>query len=294
MAMRGLVTWIGGAKPWITRLPGQTANQPFATCRAAQLPVEAMANTPLRWTKLVLADGTTQPPETWVADDLATGALVVGGLGPFALADGQHVDLIIDTPVVAPQVVTVSAQPATATAQVAGNYTIAAGSIAVNVSTPGGQFSYTVTVAIPPAPSDAATAAAWLNANALPPGATFVFGSEGTTNKLTIESVGTGSGFVVSVVTVSTDPFPASIGFTAANTVALSTGNVPDASNVTAADALNLLNGFLGYGAVPALDSTLHLTLSGTATGHSHTLQVANTSTANLGFDNAVHYGVGP
>ena len=294
MTTRGFVIKVGGVRPWLGRYLTATPTQaqPAETLRGAQAVIEASANQPLRWRQLVDAQNVPTSPETWVAEDFAQPPVVVGGAGPWLYAPGLLLSVIVDGNVGMPAQATVQAGAAVAVGQVAGDYTLAPGVMSVIVYHPSGPEIVPVTVPVAPAGAmDATATAAWLNANAVLPGSGMVFSSDVASNTLQVETVGQGTGFAVDVQGGSA--LATSLGFTSASTVAVGTGNVPDAANITAANAATLLSTLAASGVVSSVDPTSGLlTLTGTTPGHAYTLQVDLTaSTAPFGFDGNIHYG---
>ena len=291
MATRGIVIWVGGQRPWIARFGDGTSpsnGDPFETLRAAQAPIDAGANKPLRWTRLNDAEGLPVAPETWVADDLATPAVTVGGTGPFALAAADQFTVVVDG--TTNTTATFTAQPAVAVSQVAGSYTLVAGGMLVTVKTPTGTTALTVNLATPPfGAQPAAAAAAWMNANATfsTPGL-IVFNSSGS--NITVETVGQGTGYTVGVAGGSI-ALAVALGFTATVTTASGGGNVPNIAAVTAAQARTVLAAQLSGVVSTVNQATGALTIARSVSGAAYSIQVSPTSGVLLGFDTTVHYG---
>jgi hypothetical protein len=293
MASSGFIIFVGGHRPWAARVNDGTstsAPQTFETLRAAQSSVERTLIKPVRWRPQVDAENVQTAPETWYTQDLPTSAFVVGGAGPFAVADGDQFGVFVDGSGTA-TVGMIVLGAAEAVAQAAGNYTLAAGSIAATVLTPSGSVATSISVVLPPAlPQTAAAAAAWLNANATfsTPGIV-TFDSTSTSNTLVLKSVATGSG--VEIVVNGGNTLGNSIGFTAATTTAYGTGDFADSSAATAAEVATWISANIA--GVSAQVTSQGLTMYRTQPGAAYSLQVDPTSGINFGFDFLVHTGTG-
>lgn len=295
--MLGIVTWIGGRFPWLARYDNgapQLLGQPCETLRGAQRIIESSAVVPLRWRKIVDAENVTVNPETWVADTMATPAVVPGGKGPWIQNDGDVLVVSIAQPGISPTPVSIvlQASPAVAEADNAGDYAIVGNaSWVVTVARPSGVENWVVSTPASPGTLDAAAAAVWLNANALPPGAGIVFTANVTNNTLSVESTVGGSG--VSISATGNGTLAASLGFTT-NVSSVGLGNVPDQSNITVADAYNMIAG-AAYDVNPTVSAQGAIGLASKGVGLSYSLQVVlGSSTMTLDFDGSIHYGTGP
>lgn len=291
MATRGIVIKVGGARPWVSRYgngSSPSTGEPFETLRAAQLPIEAAANRPVRWRRIDDAEGRLVPPETWVAEDLGSPPVAVGGAGPFTLVDGATFGVSVNG--AAPGFAVFNGGIAVATATVLGDYTIAAGTLGVTVTNPSGSALIGVTVAVPPGVAQsAAVASAWLNANAAFSAAGVIqFGFSAVANLLTVQTVvGKGSGWSVSFA--GGGSLANSLGFPGSSILGVGTGNVPNLGLVTAQQAVNVLNSQL-VGVNSYVNNTAKAALAGLVNGSSQTLSVSNLSTNALGFAPGVVY----
>lgn len=299
MAQRGMVIRAGGSnKPWIARYGNGTSPRadPFETLRQAQIPIESGANVPLRWTQVCDGEGTPVSPETWVADDFATAAAVVGGVGPWSYTPGDAMEVLVGTPSIAPTPVlmTLLASPALVDADASGPYTIAPSSTwVVTLTTPQGAqpVSISTNTMTPTLGLSASAAATWLNANAVPMGAGVQFQPNLSTNALELVSVAAGNG--VSVTAVGGGTLASSIGFTSVSLASAGTGNVPDASRITVADACSMIRSAASALLQPGVATSGALVLGTNGVGANYSLEVLS-GTITFDFDNNIHYGTGP
>ena len=293
MASSGFIIFVGGYRPWAARVNDGTstsAPQTFETLRAAQSSVERTLIKPVQWKSQVDAENVKTAPETWYTQDLPTSAFVVGGAGPFAVANGDQLGVFIDGALTA-TVGTIAVGNAVAVAQVAGNYTLAVGTMSASVVTPLGTTTVSIGLTVLPSinPTNAAATAAWLNANAVfTPAGAVQFATNGT-NRVTLRSVVAGTG--VQVVVNGANTLANSAGFTAATTSAYGTGSFVYAPAATAAEVASWITANIA--GVAAQATSQGLTMYRIAPGAAHSLQVDSTSGINFGFDFLVHYGTG-
>ena len=297
--MLGIVTWVGGRNPWIARYNNgatQSLGQPCETLRVAQKIIEASAVVPIRWRKIVDAENVMVPPETWVAEAMSTPAIVQGGKGPWVYTPGDILSMEVTQPGGPPTIhdIELLGTPAIAVADAPGNYTIEGNdSWVVTVSSPiGAAQNWTVSTPASPGALGAVAAAAWLNANAVPPGAGIVFVGNGTNNTLSVQSTVSGSG--IRITAPGNGALAASLGFTL-DVAAVGTGNIPDFSNITVSDAYNMIRS-AGDPVNPIVSPQGALGLESVGVGRSYALQVllgGGGSTATFDFDGTVHYGTG-
>jgi len=295
MATRGIVTTVGGARPWIARYGDGTspAQQPFQSLRSAQIPIEAAAGGPIRWRQLVESDGTHTLPETWVAEDLPTPAIVAGGQGPWSYAPGGTIAFLVDG---APIGASIAATPGIIDASAAGPYTIVDGTISVSIVDAAGVVGVVINThgVVPGTAQTAAAAAAWLNANAVPPGAGVAFRDDGAG---VLELATTDAGSAIGVMLVGGGALAVSLGFGNPTYSDMGGGNVPQASAITAADAVAMLAPQLNV-ASPVVAVYVNrngaVSVATNTYGSTSSIQRAiGGSTFTLDMDSSVHYGLG-
>lgn len=297
MAQRGMVMRAGGSnRPWITRFADTTSpsGDPYPSLREGQIPVEQSMGKPLAWRQLRESDGTPSQPETWVAEDVPTAAAVVGGQGPWSYTPGDQLVVAVGSPgvVPAPVTITLTATPAQLVADAAGPYAPADNeSWTVTLTRPSGVSQVAVAVGASPGAQSAADTAAWLNANAVPPGAGIIFTANTTSNTLRLESVAGGDG--VSISATGNGALAASLGFTSANLADTGTGVVPDTSEITVSDAYNMIKGTAQLQPAINVEQSLVLGTRGVGVGYSLQVNVGG-STMTFDFDGSIHYGTGP
>lgn len=294
--MLGIVTWVGGQRPWIARYNNGTSQllgQPCETLRVAQRIIEASAVVPLRWRKIVDAENMTVIPETWVAEGMSTPALAQGGKGPWVYTPGNKLVVEIAQPggPAANFDFNLTGTVASQVAAAAGPYDIAGNaSWVVTVARPSGVDKWTISTQTGPGALGAVAAAAWLNTNAVPPGAGVVFVGNGTDNTLSIESTVAGSG--IRITAPGNGALAASLGFTS-DVDTVGTGNIADFSNITVSDAYNMIFS-AGHPANPIVSPQGAIGLTSVGVGASYSLRaVLTSSTATFDFDGTTHYGTG-